>query len=512
MTRPKPGDIDRGHIFVGGNPNDKKNWKPTIPTMKQSMREVVSEAPAISRFNAGIGAFMDRAAYGAKGAFTDLTPQEQERLDLMKTVEATPAGMAGGVFGNILATSPLYSGLASAASRLPFSNALTIGGSGAIGAGVGALTNPGDRASGAMREGVGAAAGATLGSILGGFFKPRAGSEAAYLQKEGVPLTVGQSKAGLTRIMEDAGRAINPSVARRQLTGLAESNRVIVNESLKMAGLPPVGGKGHELLKNAQRTFSNAYKALGGKRIHGDLTFLRESGKLAKDVTPDLTDDAAKAFTEQLRTTRRMLARDTTVSAYRQLEDDLNGLARAARNANQSRLAGGYEKLADLIEGMRGRQGAATPELDLGYAMFSRMKEAAASQGAMDTGVFSVGQLRSAVRAASDKQRRALGEALLQQRTALLQEPLGDALPVVGPGTAEKAIWMTAIPGAAATSAATGSPWPLAATAGLLGGNKLFYTPAMQRFMVGGYPWQKYITPGLRGALTAEMAGLTEGR
>jgi hypothetical protein len=322
----------------------------------------------------------------------------------------------------------------------------------------------------------------------------------------------------LARSAEDAWRVINPKqISTRQREGLAAWNRLELNKALKQAagdpalsqhqfGQVPEHLSGADALAEGKRLFGAAYDRLGKRELKLDLKFLQQMAKVRQQILPDLTPDDALKFEARWNETGSAFLQSKSTSAFRRLENELNDLAKTARNAKNSRLAEAYEGLADGLETLRGRQGLATPRLDLAYAKFRRMLEAAGMQAAMDENIFSPGQLRSSVRRATDVERRALGQGLLQRRIGEVQPVFGDTIPQVGPGTAEKWMWGTLLPSAGGLSLWTGNPLPLAVTGAAFGANKLGYTRPVQKALTGFYPWQLRVPMGLLPSAVGSVA------
>jgi hypothetical protein len=193
---------------------------------------------------------------------------------------------------------------------------------------------------------------------------------------------------------------------------------------------------------------------------------------------------------------------ELTFGALRTKASDLEGLA---SKADDPALARAYRAMADSLDDMRAKSGAASPELDLGYAQFKRLEKAAASAMTTD-GVFSVGQLRSAVRGGSEVGQRARGGALLQGDLSKASGVLGETIPAMGPGTAEKLMLGAGLPAGAAYM--LGHPLVGAGVLSAAGAGKLAYTPAGAKFLTGGYPWQQRINPALMGAMGGTLGAL----
>jgi hypothetical protein len=517
------GQIVDGYIFQGGDVGNEKNWKPVNPSMMDSMKEELASRSGWDKFWGGTGARTEAVVTGAKGALLpkgfytgpaaekarELTPNQKERLELGKLTRQTTPGMLGGAAADIAMTYPLYGLLAAKTAGMgPAARDLTqIGGAGAIGAATGAVANPDNRLAGAMREGVGAATGMTLGVAARGLTAPGVGSTADAFQAQGVRLTPGQSAGGILKSMEDANRVINPSVGKRQTEAMGDWNK----NNLQSVSSQPITAPGHVGNKEAKAAFSQEYTQAGNAPMYSDLRFLQDTGNLSRNVIPNMTDDAAKAYQEQLTLAHNLFSQNKNVAAVRQMEQDLNGLALTASESSQSQLAHAYKQLAKHLEELRGRQGAATPDLDARYAKFSRMKEASAMKGAMDDGVYSPTQLKTPIQGKGSTEQLAMGEALLQPEAAKAAQVLGPTIPPVGPGTAEKLL-LGGVPGGAliAYGMTTGDWSPLAGAAALYAGNRAAYTPLGVNLMSGNNPIQRAIGPAWQAALAAGGGALAD--
>jgi len=518
MDTPMKGQIliFEGNAFKynGGDPSKDDSYE-HVPygtkTIGQSMSEELATRGPMTRLWAGGAGAMDKAAFGLKGAITDLAPQEQERVDAAKGTSDTVAGKIGAIGTDIALKTPAYMlggaalGLPKIAALGPLArDALSILTAGGTGAGLGAITNPGERTRGAITEGLGASLGSAMGTMARGPFAPVGGSTADALQQQGARLTPGQTSGGMTKSIEDATRTINPQIAKRQQEGIGDFNRILTNEKLVEGRVPggPVSGAGHKMIEDAQRKFGAEYDRLGTPIMRADAPFIQSVDDLVTASKPYLTFEEQGTLRGLTRIAKQMAAGQKNTSAFRSFE---NNLASDAKKAGPN-LAEALKLLQGHMEGLRGRAGQATPQLDKSYAEFSRMKEAAASQGAMDTGLFSPGMLRGAVKTKSTVQQRATGRALLQQDIAEAEKVLGDTIPKVGPGTAEKGFWLSSIPAAAVTSYATGQPWILGGLLGALGANKLAYTRSGVNMLTGNNPIQQAITPEWQAALAAATA------
>jgi hypothetical protein len=493
------------------SPAEKKGFKgaPVVSAAKgprslsESMDEELSTRNPWDRFWGGVGASMDRAAYGAKSLFTDLSPAEKQRLDLNKQITSTPAGFMGGVSGDVAMTYGPFGAVSGASSLIPSVAGrvgANVGGSAALGAGWGALTSPEDRAGGALAGGAGGAAGGLLGEVASGIFRPAAGSAARQLANEGVPLTVGQSVGGTARRIEDGLRAGSSGVARRQGEAVEAWSQNRVNQTLP-DNAPPVGGTGRDAIQEGADSFNFAYdQAFGGMgRITPDQQLFTDLQAVVANYGPRLTQTDMTAMVEQLRRIGgEFNAGSLDGRALKDVRRSYQALAQEAFDAGNARLGEAYEATADALTGMATRQfpdaARQVAAVDARYADFLRVQRAAGKPGATG-GIFAPAQLKQSARdldKSVDKRAFARGNARMQPEAEVGEEVLGPTIPPVGPGTAEKMV----IPLASQNLAML---WPY------LGAN-LAYTRPIQAGLTGRLPLQDMIDPSWQGALAAATA------
>lgn len=255
---------DGGYITVehpqGASDEDildyaKKNYtKPTpiklgMEGFSDAAKQVAAETGPVGRFLQGAGETFDRYAYGAKGLFTDLSPEEKLRLEQNKIMseQGGLASSAGQVAGDVAISAPAFAAggaVAAPAVRAVLPRALPramaqFGGAAGGGAAAGALSSPEDRTGGALAGGIGGAAGYGLGQVaarmLGGPAKPLISKEAAELQARGVEPTIGQAA--------DQGTLVGRSVRD-------------IEE--RVAGLPVIGAPIRAARKAAEKEFEEA--------------------------------------------------------------------------------------------------------------------------------------------------------------------------------------------------------------------------------------------------------------
>ena len=517
MARYVKGQILKGkdgkeYRFLGGDDTDKSSFEElppvtpvTLPTMQQSMQEELADRNFLGKAAAGLGVSANKLYLGSKGLVTDLSKQEQERLALDKQIGRTAGGMTGAIAGDVGMTMLPFGAVSKVASKIPgflTRTAAGIGGAGALGAGYGALTSPDDRKTGALLGGAGAAAGAGLGQLLGGFFKPAKGTAAAGLQEEGVPLTVGQATGGVTRRMEDAARAMSSNVAKLQGEAVEKWGQNLVNKTLP-AG-KKVAEQGREAIAAGAKVFDEAYDDAFSQmpRLVGDVPLRDRLVTIVRTYAPKLTKSDADTMIEQLKRIGGEFSGGLEGRALKDLRRSYESLATKAFNDGNARLAQAYREAASALDDVAARQApsaaAAVRAVDEKYGQFIPVQRAAGKIGA-EEGVFSPKHLIAAVREldkSADKRAFARGTA----RPALLQEAekaaqvLGPTIPTVGPGTAEKLAPMLFMSN------------PLTTVPSLAG--QLAYTPWMQSFLTGGNRLQQAIGPEWQAALAASGRSL----
>jgi hypothetical protein len=531
----KKGQIIEGregkrYVYLGGDPKDRASYTEMRPSTltpeqqayarqgeaaaakgglrlgedltRQSMQEETAGRSEVGKALAGVGGDFDRSAYALKKLFTDLTPEEQNRVLYGDEMQQNPAGRLGGIVSKAAIATPALVGggafLGGAGLGGVIPQAI---GAGAIGAGTSAAVTPENRGQAALAGGLGAMTGTAIGGGLSGLARPAAGSSAQALQAQGARLTPGQARGGLVKRVEDAGKVIfDPAISQAQIRGIEGWNKTMINNALKPTGAT-VTSAGHEGLSKAREAFSKAYEKVDGVALKRDPAASIAVHQVVKTNKPDIVDHAT--LNRVSGRVQELLSRpDLTFGALRTKASDLTEMA---KKADDPALARVYRQMANALDDMRARSGAASPELDKGYAQFMRMEEAAGMKGAMDTGVFSPDQLRAAIKAASTTSQRAEGNALLQAETARASGVLGNTIPAVGPGSAEKLLAGAGL--VPMTAYALGHPL---AAAGLLSGygaGRLSYTGPGTKFMTGAYPWQQHVNPAYFGAAGEGLLG-----
>ena len=380
---------------------------------------------------------------------------------------------AGRLAGGVAATLP--------AAMIP--GAATIGGSAAIGAGMGALqpVTAGEFWVEKMKQaGLGAAAGGAGGAISQGISRilsPQTGAAQRMLMAEGVELTPGQVAGGLSKRFEDAATSVpimGGKVAQAQQRAVESFNRAAINRGLGEIGEKlPDGMVGREAIEYAGKKIGDAYDPLLARMtLRADQQFIADSTALAQNAQAALAPDRAQQLANILQTKlgRHMSGQGTmTGQKFKLADSELGRLARqfsSSADADQRMLG---ETIRDMQSVMRDALARSNPRLapelrkiDKAFATNLRVERAASSVAATD-GVFTPAQLQNAVKALDSSGRKrqfARGNALLQDLADAGKEVLPSA--VGNSGTADRAGLM-----AMGGALATGQWWaPMAAGVG----------------------------------------------
>lgn len=480
---------------------------------------------------------LDQAAYGLKGIFTDLTPEDKTQLEQGKAFvnQAGTAGKVGEVGGDIaLTAAPAMRGaqaLQAGARMLP--QALRfLGGSlptnmVASGATSAALT-PEDRGSAAMGGALGAGAGEVAGRVLtktlGGLASGAVTPEAKALMDQGI--NVPMWKATDNKIVRDlAERAKVLPVAGNVMRGQERSAFEGFNKSVAAKATPPmpilddagnvlrwetkpVKEFGSDALNTLRSRFDDAYGALyNGRGIPLD----RQYGTAVTDIVestqayfPRLGRDieaAARQAHDILAKASHEGHATSSPEAVKQAIDALETRISTAYRMGDGEAADALKALKGAVEDLRIRGlppevASQAQEINKAYATFKQLERATGSLGAQKAGLTSPAQLLNAIKAndrSPGKSRFARGNALNQEDTLLAEQVLGSRLPETGPGTAEKLAPLMMF----------GAPM----LAGDMGATALLGTQAGQRFLMGQLPGQagvrkygnEYLIPALRG-------------
>ena len=299
--------------------DEQNKGKKAVDDEVASMRQ----GSALKRGARGAGASLQNLGYGLKGIVSDLTPEQQQTVNVNKRfLDEDTAGFVGGLATDV-ASFALPGGAALKVARaLPAAMKLAkaapllapLAGNVALDTGLAAAYAPEDRGEAALSGAAGSAIGQGLaravGRAAGGLFTP---SDAARrLMDRGIQPTVGQSVGGLANRTEQAiaGIPIVGSPINRARTRTAEEilrsgadisdrnlipyrdmpDRVVAN--LKKL---PDNATGNELLKvvhsNVSALYDDAFKQVGNVNMSNapaELTKLATKSAASNLLEPKL--------------------------------------------------------------------------------------------------------------------------------------------------------------------------------------------------------------------------------
>lgn len=470
------------------------------------------------------------------------------------TKEAGGWGTAGDIAGEIALTAvPAAKGMQAiqgARTALPAAMRLLSSSPSAAaitGGTLGAITNPDDRTGGAVGGAIGGAAGDVAGRVLtkalGGMVSNRVTPDARQLMDDGVfvPMWKGTDSKLVREIAERAKvLPVSGDIMRGQERSAFES----FNKNMAGKATPPmpvmddvgnvlrwenspVKKSGSEAINALRGRFDDAYGALyKGRGIPVDDMYGKQTGEIL-DATrayyPRIADDVGSAFKQVDDILRKGTESTTKASPI------VNEAGQAFQNTQLGHAATRPESvkqaidvLDDRISGAYGRGDAEAGEvlkqlrssiaelrtrglppevaeqaadINRAYASFMQLQRANGSLGAQKSGLTSPAQMLNAIKAndrTPNKSAFSGGNAMNQQDVLRAERVLGNRLPDVGPGTAEKLMPFLGF----------GAPMLM----GDMGATALLGTKTGQKFLMGGLPGQagirqygnEYLVPALR--------------
>ncbi len=453
---------------------------------RQSMQEELASRGPVERFMGGVGGRFNEAALALKDLFSRLSPEEQNRLISGAQMQRGTAGALGGMAADVAMTAPMFgaAGAAAPAGALP-----QMAAGGLAGAVSGGLLSPEDRLAAGLAGGIGGIAGEALGQTLRGLFRPKA-QAAKELAARGVRLTPGQAAGGLARLAERAGLA--PAAQER---AIGDWNKALIQDAVKATGTK-ISKSGPQGFEQAREAFSKAYNAIDSVPVKRDSIAATQIDKILSASAPDVV--ATKTLTQVSDRVKQLINRpELTLGALRTKSRDLRSMASKSKDPALGRA---FRSMAEALDGMRERSGAASPELDAGYKRFLILEEAA-KKGRGD--VFSTAHLRNAVRSASETAAFAEGRAPFKQEIKAAEGVFGPSLPV-DPGLRQGITGATSLGAlSAAGSAVGGVPGAIIAPTLGVALPMAAYTAPGTRFLTGQVPGQRFINPELMGAAGA---------
>jgi hypothetical protein len=465
----------------------------------------------------GAGKAFDDAALGLKGIFTNLTPEEQDRAKRGRALtDESGAAMVGNIGGNLaLTAAPAIRGAAALAPVLGKGAAAQVGATGAVNAGIGAVTNP-------VLEGESRAANAALSGVaaMGGDLAARGVARVAQpivqsgpvqkLLKEGVVPTPGQAAGGFIGRVEEKLQSIpviGDLIKRGKDRAAEELNVAAIKRALPTNSQGAITQSGRESIAEANRILSEGYDdVLSRVTLKPDGQFMRSVVTIRNDPELALPAEHKAQFTEIIQ--KNILARlkngqmpgdlakraDSTLGSlatrYKSSGDaDQRALGLAISNAQ-----GAYR---ELLKRNAGPDDAAILDgLNKNYANLLRVERAASYVGG-EQGKFSPAQLQAAVKA-MDRSRNhrafAQGRATMQDLSEPGKQVLGSTVP--NSGTFDRAALAYLLGGGLSGGNEYLEGPGFLTAAGL---SPLLYSRLGSRYMAGGLPGQAAAAESIRG-------------
>jgi hypothetical protein len=507
---------------------DKKMGVDDVSKEVASMRQ----GSALKRGARGAGASLQNLGYGFKGIFSDLTPEQQQTVNVNKRfLDEDTAGFVGGLATDV-ASFALPGGAAlkvaralPAAMRLAKSAPLLapLAGNAALDAGLSAAYSTGDRSDAALAGGLGSAGGQLalrgLGRALGGAFTP---SDAARrLMDRGIQPTVGQSVGGLANRTEQAiagvpivGSPINRARTRTNEEVLREGARLSDRNIDLYRGNPgivdlPKNVTGDELLKvvnsNASALYDNVLARIGNIDMSNSLQGLSILAR-KESAAKGIKDPSLQTFIDE--TIAPALSRSGTMDGptWKRIDSQLGQNAEtfsASPVASDRQLGAVYKELREwwrgdlqnkvpihLSEQLKSADAAWREAIPLERAATTAR---ASRRGGLPTGDELQASTKVGDRSQFDRNQRYNPnemEALAKDASEATGNTLGDS------GTALRSAAMLGVSGAGAGLAGF---VPTAATlAASRAATQLGYSRPVQKFLLGGYDKQKAILDALR--------------
>jgi hypothetical protein len=476
--------------FLGGVGGEVKN-------ADQRAKQILSLLPVSQLY---------KLMSGQKLGMTPLSQQEQTDVAANRGLQETPAGMAGGIAGDLALTAipgaQATKALSGPAAKVVPQFVAPTTAAAVTGAALSTATKPVlpgesevmNTALGAAGAGVGDVAGRGVSRVI----QPIRQSDAVKtLVKEGIIPTPGQAAGPQSFIGRFEQRLeslplLGDIITRGRTRSIEELNRAAVNGSLPNG--EKISAVGRKAIDEANTIFDNAYRgALSGKEVPmtaGKINSAVQSVKndpdvfLTKEAEANL-DKLAQQLLSRMPSGKTIMTGEAAKSA----DSWLGGIAaRYNKSPNAADRELGSAVLG-LQKAFRSDLSAAIPELrgiDAKYASFLRVLRAAGATGSKD-GIFSPEALQSSVRS-MDKSRSgfASGNALMQNLSDPAVNVLGRS--VADSGTAGRALVGAGLLGAGgAANEFYGGPGYLTSLALA----PALYSRAGSRYLIGDYAGQK---------------------
>ena len=508
--------------------NDEQEKKKAVDTEVASMRE----GNALVRGARGAWASLQNLGYGVGDIFSDLTPEQQQTVNVNKRfLDEDAAGFVGGLATDV-ASFALPGGAALKVARaLPAAMKLAkaapllapLAGNVALDTGLAAAYAPEDRGEAALGGAAGSIIGQGLvrgaGRVLGGVFTP---SDAARrLMDRGIQPTVGQSVGGLANRTEQAiagipivGSPINRARTRTNEEVLREGARLSDRNIDLYRGNPgivdlPKNVTGDELLKvvnsNASALYDNVLARIGNIDMSNSLQGLSILAR-KESAAKGIKDPSLQTFIDE--TIAPALSRSGTMDGptWKRIDSQLgqNAATYSTSSAASDRQLGAvYKELrewwrSDLQDKVPIHLSEQLKSADAAWREAIPLERAAATarasrRGGLPTGDELMASTKVGDRSPLDRNQRYDPnemEALAKDASEATGNTLGDS------GTALRSAAMLGVSGAGAGLAGI---VPTAATlAASRAATQIGYLRPVQRALLGGYSRQQAMQDALR--------------
>lgn len=353
--------------------------------------------------------------------------------------------------GNIASPANVAVGTATA-SKIPMGtslvNRLLAGaGAGAVGGVTSRPVADGDFWHGkAAQAGMGAAGGAATSGLAAGvarIISPETRDNISRLLTEGVTPTPGQILGGAWQKTEDKLTSVpilGDIISSARGKGLDEFNRAAYKRALAPIGGGTTAPIGHEAITDVRGQLGRAYdNLLPFLNFKADNQFAGDLNKIS-GMASSMPQTQANQFQKilQEKVIGRLGPKGTMDGeAFKGVESELGQLAKGYRSdpSFDNRQLG--DAISELQTSLRGTLVRANPqyakqlqEINEGYANYTRLRGAAAMQGAETTGgKFTPAQLSTSVRA----QDKTVGKRAFSEGTALMQDLSGAGKDALSP-------------------------------------------------------------------------------
>lgn len=485
------------------------------------------EGSALRRGLRGASASLQNIGYGLKDIVTDLTPEERQDVEVNKRfLEEDTAGKVGGVAADV-ASFAIPGGAVTKGLTLlprvgrviaanPFKTAV------ATDALLSAAYSPEDKMEAALAGAAGSAAGQGIvrgaGRLLGGVVRPSA--EAQTLMQKGIQPTIGQAadQGTMSGRLLRRGEEIVESVpiAGTFVSRARQRAADELGETAMQRAVPPrgaaVGGPSREAFQQLRSQFDQAYKVLDPKMFRPDQKFSKNLLEIVNDPDNFASKEqidrvlafVKKNFDSQFQSdaSDRAFIQGKALKEFEsKIGQRIRDLARSM-NPNDAAERKILTKIDNALTEFRNRQltpeeAVALRDTDRAYANYKRLLRAGSYVGA-DEGAFTPAMLTRSVKAmAMNPDQYARGQALMQDLTdpaSILRGRTPNS------GTVDRAALIGLGAGALMNPVGTLTGAGLGAA-----GTAALYSRPVQRFMLGGYNYQKALEEALRNQ--ARLAG-----